>query len=115
MTVTKRSCKVLSLKSRVGSGMTGRDGAIDFSAKAALLNNVEAASADDHIYRVIELVGASEESVDDAIASAVSRASQTLRHLRWFEVVRTSGHIVDGAIQHYQVRLKVGFTMEGAA
>ena len=49
------------------------------------------------------------------IGSAVSRASQTLRHLRWFEVVRTSGHIVDGQIQHYQVTLKVGFTMEGAA
>ena len=64
---------------------------------------------------MIELVGTSEDSIEDAIASAVSRADQTLRNLRWFEVVRTSGHIVDGTVRHYQVTLKVGFTMEGAA
>ncbi|HEY5964646.1 MAG TPA: dodecin [Xanthobacteraceae bacterium] len=68
---------------------------------------------EDHVYRVIEVVGTSEESVEDAISSAVSRASQTLRNLRWFEVLRTSGHIVDGGVKHYQVTLKVGFTMEG--
>jgi flavin-binding protein dodecin len=108
----KRSRKIVSLKPR-GGGMTGRDGAIDFAAKAALMTN-EAFNADDHIYRVIELVGTSEESIEDAITGAVSRASSTLRNLRWFEVVRTSGHIVDGAIQHYQVTLKVGFTMENS-
>jgi len=67
-----------------------------------------------HVYRVIEIVGSSEESIDDAIESAVSRASQTLRHMRWFEVLRTSGQIVDGQVKHYQVTLKVGFTMEKA-
>ena len=67
-----------------------------------------------HIYRVIELVGTSEASIEDAITSAISRANSTLRNLRWFEVVRTSGHIVDGAVQHYQVTLKVGFTMENS-
>lgn len=97
-----------------GGGMTGRDGAIDFAAKAALLADADT-DADEHIYRVIELVGTSAESIEDAIASAVSRASRTLRNLRWFEVVRTSGHIADGAVAHYQVTLKVGFTMEGAA
>lgn len=66
---------------------------------------------DDHIYRVIQIVGSSEKSVDDAIQRAVSRASQTLRHLRWFEVVETRGHIDDGKIQHYQVTLKIGFTI----
>jgi flavin-binding protein dodecin len=110
----KRSRKVLPMKSRAGGGVTGRDGAIDFSTKAALMNRA-VANPDDHIYRVIELVGTSEESIEDAITSAVSRADRTLRNLRWFEVVRTSGHIVDGAIQHYQVTLKVGFTMEDAA
>ena len=74
-----------------------------------------AANPDDHIYRVIELVGTSEDSIEDAIGSALSRARRTLRHLRWFEVLRTSGHIADGAVAHYQVTLKVGFTMEGAA
>jgi dodecin len=110
----KRSRKVLPMKSRLGGGMTGRDGAIDFAAKAAVANQL-VFNPDDHIYRVIEIVGTSEESIEDAITSAVSRADRTLRNLRWFEVVRTSGHIVDGAIQHYQVTLKVGFTMEDAA
>jgi flavin-binding protein dodecin len=108
---TKRARKVVPIKGR--SGMTGRDGAIDFAAKAALMN-LESVNPDEHIYRVIELVGTSEQSIEDAITSAVTRAHQTLRHLRWFEVVRTSGHIVDGAIQHYQVTLKVGFTMENS-
>ena len=66
---------------------------------------------EDHIYRVIQIVGSSEKSVDDAIQRAVTRASQTLRHLRWFEVVETRGHIDEGKIQHYQVTLKIGFTI----
>ena len=109
---TKRSRKVLPLKTR-GGGMTGRDGAIDFAAKAALINH-EVLNPEDHVYRVIELVGTSEESIEDAISSAVARANSTLRNLRWFEVVRTSGHITDGVVRHYQVTMKVGFTMEGA-
>jgi flavin-binding protein dodecin len=108
---TKRSRKVVPIKG--GSGMTGRDGAIDFAAKAQL-TNLEIVNPDEHIYRVIELVGTSEQSIEDAITSAVARAHKTLRHLRWFEVVRTSGHIVDGQVQHYQVTLKVGFTMENS-
>ena len=92
------------------AAMTGRDGAIDFAAKQNLLH--PAAHLEDHIYRVIEIVGTSEKSVEEAIQSAVSRASQTIRHLRWFEVVRTSGHINEGKIGHFQVTLKVGFTME---
>jgi dodecin len=108
----KRSRKVLPLKPRAGSGMTGRDGAIDFAARTALAN--EAVNPNHHIYRVIELVGTSEVSIEDAITSAISRANSTLRNLRWFEVARTSGHIADGVVKHYQVTLKVGFTMEGA-
>ena len=69
---------------------------------------------DDHIYRVIQIVGSSDKSVDDAIQRAVSRASQTLRNLRWFEVVETRGHIEDGKVQHYQVTLKIGFTIADA-
>ena len=66
----------------------------------------------DHVYRVIEIVGTSERSISDAINSAITRAHKTLRNLRWFEVVRTSGHIEDGKVRHYQVTLSVGFTME---
>ena len=68
-----------------------------------------------HIYRVIELVGSSEKSIEDAVSSAIARANQTIRHLRWFEVVQTRGHVENGKVAHYQVTLKVGFTMEGAA
>jgi flavin-binding protein dodecin len=108
---TKRSRKVVPIQGR--GGMTGRDGAIDFAAKAQL-TNLEIVNPDEHIYRVIELVGTSDQSIEDAITSAVARAHKTLRHLRWFEVVRTSGHIADGTVQHYQVTLKVGFTMENS-
>ena len=96
---------------------TGRDGAIDFASKAELLDrSVEAAgtNADDHIYRVIELVGTSESGIEDAIKSAIERAHRTIRNLRWFEVTRTSGHIEGGKVRHFQVTLKVGFTMEEA-
>jgi flavin-binding protein dodecin len=68
---------------------------------------------DDHVYRVIQIVGSSDQSIDDAIRRAVARASQTLRQLRWFEVVETRGHIEDGKVSHFQVTLKVGFTIDG--
>jgi flavin-binding protein dodecin len=69
----------------------------------------------DHIYRVIELVGSSDKSIEDAISGAVSRANATIRNLRWFEVVDTRGQIENGKVSHYQVHLRLGFTMEGAA
>ena len=67
----------------------------------------------DHVYRVIEVVGTSATSISDAINTAIARAHKTLRNLRWFEVIRTSGHIENGKVRHYQVTLSVGFTMEG--
>lgn len=70
---------------------------------------------EDHVYRVIEIVGTSPNSVDDAIKSGIERASKTLRNLRWFEVVQTRGHLEQGKVHHFQVTLKVGFTMEDAA
>ena len=60
----------------------------------------------DHIYKVIELVGSSETSIEDAISSAITRANETIRHLRWFEVVQTRGHVENGKISHYQVTLR---------
>ena len=59
-------------------------------------------------------MGSSTTSIEDAIQTAVTRASQTLRNLRWFEVIETRGHIEGGQVHHYQVTLKAGFTMEGA-
>jgi flavin-binding protein dodecin len=72
-------------------------------------------SVDDHIYKIVELAGSSETSIEDAIQRAIARASQTLKNLRWFEVMQTRGQIDDGKVRHYQVILKVGFTLEGRA
>lgn len=65
-----------------------------------------------HVYKTIELVGSSATGSDDAIRVAITRASETLRNMRWFEVVETRGHIEQGQIAHWQVTLKVGFTLE---
>lgn len=66
----------------------------------------------DHVYRIVHLVGSSDTSIDNAIKSAISKASGTIRHLRWFEVVETRGMIEDGKVQYFQVTLKAGFTLE---
>lgn len=65
-----------------------------------------------HVYKVVELVGSSAESIDDAVKRAIERASGTLRKLRWFELVETRGHIEDGKVHHFQVKLKVGFALD---
>ncbi|MDW4910116.1 dodecin family protein [Streptomyces sp. ADMS] len=65
-----------------------------------------------HTYRVTEIVGTSHEGVDQAIRNGITRASQTLRNLDWFEITQVRGQIVDGQIEHYQVGLKVGFRLE---
>ena len=67
---------------------------------------------DDHVYKVVELVGSSTDSIEDAIQTAIRRASQSLRNLRWFEVIQTRGHVENGEVRHYQVVLKAGFTLE---
>jgi hypothetical protein len=69
---------------------------------------------EDHVYRMIELAGSSTKSIEDAIEQAVARANETLDGLRWFEVVETRGHIADGKVSHWQVVLKVGFTLKEA-
>jgi flavin-binding protein dodecin len=66
----------------------------------------------DHVYKVVELVGSSEESISKAIDRAVAKAALTVRHLGWFEVVQVRGHIEDGKVAHYQVTIKAGFRLE---
>jgi len=66
----------------------------------------------EHVYKKIELVGSSTKSIEDAIQRAIVKASQTVRNMRWFEVTETRGDIRDGAVAHYQVTLKVGFTLD---
>lgn len=66
----------------------------------------------DHVYKKIELVGSSKKSIEDATQNAVTTASKTIRNMRWLEVGEIRGHIVDGKVDHWQVGVKIGFTLE---
>ena len=66
----------------------------------------------DHIYKQLELTGSSTKSIEDAVRKCVSRAAETVHNMRWFEVVQTRGHIENGEVGHWQVVLKVGFTLD---
>ena len=68
---------------------------------------------DNAVYKIVELAGSSSESFDDAVRVAIARASATLRNIRWFEVKEMRGHAEDCRVAHFQVKLKVGFTLEG--
>jgi flavin-binding protein dodecin len=67
----------------------------------------------DHVYKIVELVGSSPTSIEDAIQTAIARASNTVDNIRWFEVLETRGHVEGGKVLHYQVTIKVGFTVKG--
>ena len=66
----------------------------------------------DHTYKIIELVGSSSKGSDEAINNAIERANKTLRNMDWFEVVETRGHLQDGKVAHYQVKIKVGSRLD---
>jgi dodecin len=66
----------------------------------------------DHVYKIIEIVGSSPTSIEDAIEGAINRASETLDEIGWFEVVSTRGHVEGGKLAHYQVTLRIGFTLK---
>lgn len=66
----------------------------------------------DNVYKIIELAGSSSSSTDEAIENAIAKASKTLKNLDWFEVVETRGHIQEGRVAHYQVKLKIGFRLD---
>jgi dodecin len=66
----------------------------------------------DHVYKLIELTGSSQTGIEDAVNNAIARAAKTVRNMRWLEVTETRGHIENGKVQHWQVTVKVGFTLE---
>jgi len=66
----------------------------------------------DHVYKLIELTGTSATSIEDAANKAIKRAHKTIKHLSWFQVMETRGHIDKGRVSHWQVTIKVGFTLE---
>jgi dodecin len=65
-----------------------------------------------HTYKLVEIVGTSPQGIDAAIRNAIEHATKTLRHIDWFEVIETRGHVENGKVGHYQVKLKVGFRLE---
>jgi flavin-binding protein dodecin len=65
-----------------------------------------------HVYKILELTGSSPTSIEDAVNGAIAKANETVRNMQWFEIVETRGHIVDGKVAHWQVTMKVGFTLE---
>jgi len=67
----------------------------------------------DHVYKKIELVGSSPKGIEDAVENALTRAKKTVRNMRWFEVSEMRGYLEDGNVAHWQVTLKVGFTLDG--
>jgi len=66
----------------------------------------------DHVYKILELTGSSTAGIEEAVSGAIAKASESVRNMQWFEVVETRGHIRDGKVAHWQVTLKVGFTLE---
>ena len=66
----------------------------------------------DNTYKILEIVGSSAKSIEDAIRGAVAKANETVRNMNWFEVIETRGHIENGEVAHFQVTLKIGFTLE---
>jgi dodecin len=65
----------------------------------------------DHVYKTLELTGSSDQGFQDAIQRAVSKAHETIRNIRWFQVLETRGNIQDGKVAHWQVTVKIGFTI----
>ena len=65
-----------------------------------------------HVYKMLELTGSSPTSIEDAVSGAIAKAAETVRNIQWFQITETRGHVVDGKVGHWQVTLKVGFTLE---
>lgn len=66
----------------------------------------------DHVYKQLELVGSSARGIEDAVSKALAKASKTLRNIHWFQIIETRGHVEKGKVAHWQVTLKIGFTLE---
>ncbi|MFT4265781.1 MAG: dodecin family protein [Xenophilus sp.] len=65
-----------------------------------------------HVYKLLELTGSSPNSIEDAVQTAIHKAHETVRNIHWFHITETRGHVVDGNVVHWQVSLKVGFTLD---
>jgi len=66
----------------------------------------------EHVYKMLELTGSSTDSIEDAVQNAIRKAAKTVRKMQWFQILETRGHITEGTVSHWQVSLKVGFTLD---
>jgi flavin-binding protein dodecin len=76
------------------------------------LAHTEGGAMSDHVYKILELTGSSTSGIEEAVRNAITKANETVRNMQWFEVTETRGHIRDGSVAHWQVTVKVGFTLE---
>lgn len=76
------------------------------------MNAIREGIVSEHVFKIIELTGSSQTSMEHAVEKAIKRASETVRQMRWFEVTSVRGHIEDSRIAHWQVTVKIGFTLE---
>ena len=67
---------------------------------------------EDHVYKIIEIVGTSKQGIGEAVQNAISRAGKTMRHIGWFETSQIRGSVVDGRISEFQVQVRIGFRMD---
>ncbi len=65
-----------------------------------------------HVYKLLELTGSSSVSIEEAVSNAIAKAHETVRNIQWFSITETRGHVVEGKVAHWQVSLKIGFTLE---
>ena len=65
-----------------------------------------------HVYKLLELTGSSSVSIEEAVNNAIAKAHETVRNIQWFTITETRGHVVEGKVAHWQVSLKIGFTLE---
>ena len=65
-----------------------------------------------HVYKLLELTGSSSVSIDEAVSNAIAKAHETVRNIQWYTITETRGHVVEGKVAHWQVSLKIGFTLE---
>ena len=93
-------------------GMRDWEPAVRCFQLSSFLGSPMVCGMSDHVYKKLELVGSSTTTIEDAVQNALSLAAKTIRNMRWFEVIETRGHIEENKINHWQVTVKVGFTLE---
>ena len=111
-TIASRLAESLAEQARVRRLVSGPGDATDQKSGRFQYPNIQEKAMSDRVYKLVEVVGTSSNGTDDAIRNAITTAGKTIRHIDWFEVVKTTGHVLDSKIAHFQVTLKIGFRLE---